>query len=232
MMLVCLFATPVFSQTTMQDSLSVFFQSLERDTTRAVYSLTEQDSTPYFSPVISPDSVQVAERDTFRPDSNKALWFAALCPGLGQLYNRRYWKLPIVTGGIAGVAYAISWNDRYYKAYTSAYRDIIDSDPNTNYYEDILPSGYSYTTSQLTTVLKNRQQSFRRQRDMSIIVGVAWYLICILDAYVDAELFDFEVNDDLSIQLERTQPIQPLSPSFGSYGGAYNGLDISCSFRF
>lgn len=138
------------------------------------------------------------EKESFVPDSNKALWYAALCPGLGQIYNRRYWKLPIVASGIVGVSYAISWNGKYYEAYTYAYRDLIDGDPNTNYFRELIPPGANYSESQMQTLFKNRQQTFRRQRDLSIIVGVGFYLICLLDAYVDAELFNFDISDNLS----------------------------------
>lgn len=161
-------------------------------------------------------------RKLFKPLPSKALWYAALCPGLGQFYNRKYWKLPIVAGGAVGLAYAIDWNGKYYVAYTNAYRDISDNNPETNSFLSLLPPGYSYTESQLRTVLKNRQQTFRRQRDLSIIGAVGFYLICILDAYVDAELFDFDVSPDLSIQL---QPVR-LAP------GGINTLEVSCAFRF
>ena len=162
------------------------------------------------------------ERQLFKPLPSKALWYAALCPGLGQFYNRKYWKLPIVASGGVGLAYAISWNGKYYVAYTNAYRDISDNNPDTNSFLDLLPPGYSYTESQLRTVLKNRQQTFRRQRDLSIIGAVGFYLICILDAYVDAELFDFNVSPDLSIRL---QPVRQAP-------GIDHAMELSCLFRF
>lgn len=149
----------------------------------------------------------------FQPDSNKALWYAALCPGLGQIYNRRYWKLPIVAGGVVGITYAISWNNKYYQAYTMAYRDLIDNDPSTNYYEELLPAGSRYSESQLNTLFKNRQQSFRRQRDLSIIIGAGFYLICLLDAYVDAELYNFDISDNLSLHWEEASQSFNLSLS-------------------
>ncbi len=158
----------------------------------------------------------------FKPLPSKSLWFAALCPGLGQIYNRKYWKLPIVAGGAVGLTYAITWNNKYYVAYTNAYRDISDNNPDTNSHLSLLPPGYSYTESQLRTVLKNRQQTFRRQRDLSIIGAVGFYLICILDAYVDAELFDFDISPDLSIQLK------PLNISAFSS----DWLAFSCAIRF
>ncbi|MBQ9201729.1 MAG: hypothetical protein IJ154_05105 [Bacteroidales bacterium] len=177
----------------------------------------------------------------FHPDSGKAIWYAALFPGLGQCYNRRYWKLPIVMGGFVGVSYAVSWNNKYYNAYTDGYRDLIDNDPTTNYYQELLPPGSTYSSSQLNTLFKNRQQRFRRYRDLSVIIGVAWYLVCILDAYVDAELFDFDISDDLSLNLG-----QPAEAATGSYAqsplpgygaGSRPGHDwqtsfFSCSIKF
>ncbi len=177
---------------------------------------------PDIESFVNTDTAALPERKLFKPLPSKALWYAALCPGLGQLYNRKYWKLPIVAGGAVGLAYAIDWNGKYYVAYTNAYRDISDNNPETNSFLDLLPPGYSYTESQLRTVLKNRQQTFRRQRDLSIIGAVGFYLVCILDAYVDAELFDFDVSPDLSFQL---QPIR-LAPSGG------HALGVSCTFRF
>lgn len=182
-----------------------------------------------------PDTVAIQAADSsemFVPDSNKALWFAALCPGLGQIYNRRYWKLPIVAGGIVGVSYAISWNGKYYEAYTYAYRDLIDGDPNTNYFKELIPPGASYSESQLQTVFKNRQQSFRRQRDLSIIVGVGLYLICLLDAYVDAELFTFDISDDLSFEWgSRPQPATEWrSPTW--LPNEQQNLNLSFSLNF
>lgn len=182
-----------------------------------------------------PDTVAIQAADSsemFVPDSNKALWFAALCPGLGQIHNRRYWKLPIVAGGIVGVSYAISWNGKYYEAYTYAYRDLIDGDPNTNYFKELIPPGASYSESQLQTVFKNRQQSFRRQRDLSIIVGVGLYLICLLDAYVDAELFTFDISDDLSFEWgSRPQPATEWrSPTW--LPNEQQNLNLSFSLNF
>jgi len=158
----------------------------------------------------------------YKPDPSKAIWYSALCPGLGQLYNRRYWKLPIVAAGIVGISYAINWNSKYYVAYTNAYRDISDTNPATQSYLKLLPPGYEFSTSQLTNVLKNRQQKYRRSRDLSYISAVGIYLICILDAYVDAHLYDFDVSPDLSIV--------PAFPGEG-FAGA-KSIELSISYRF
>lgn len=158
----------------------------------------------------------------YKPDPSKAIWYSALCPGMGQLYNRRYWKLPIVAAGIVGISYAINWNSKYYVAYTNAYRDISDNNPATQSYLKLLPPGYEFNTSQLTNVLRNRQQKYRRTRDLSYISAVGLYLICILDAYVDAHLYDFDISPDLSIV--------PAIPGEG-FGGV-KAIELSVSYRF
>jgi len=168
-------------------------------------------------------SVDTISREIYKPDPKKAIWYSALCPGLGQLYNRRYWKLPIVGAGIVGMAYAIGWNGKYYNAYTNAYRDIADNDPNTKSYLALLPKGTNnYTEAQLTTVLKNRQQIYRRYRDLSIIGAVGVYLFCLIDAYVDAQLYDFDISPDLSI----------LPPSASPGFGGAKGFEFSLAFQF
>ncbi|MDR1592429.1 MAG: DUF5683 domain-containing protein [Prevotellaceae bacterium] len=135
----------------------------------------------------------------FKPDANKSVWYALLFPGLGQFYNRRYWKIPIVYGGFAGLAYGISWNGRYYNDYLQGYRDMADDDPDTKSYEKLLPKGYS--GSDATSFLKQRQNSFRRSRDLAIIGAVAFYAITVIDAFVDAQLADFDISPDLSMRL-------------------------------
>jgi hypothetical protein len=159
----------------------------------------------------------------YKPDPKKALWYSALCPGLGQLYNRRYWKLPFVGAGVVGVAYAIGWNSKYYNAYTNAYRDISDDDPTTTSYLDLLAPGTSVTnTSYLTTVLKNRQQKYRRSRDLSYMGAVGVYVICLLDAFVDAQLYDFDISPDLTV-----------TPANGTNGfGGIGSVELSLAFRF
>jgi hypothetical protein len=159
----------------------------------------------------------------YKPDPKKAVWYSALCPGLGQIYNRRYWKLPFIGAGMIGVAYAIGWNSKYYNAYTHAYRDISDTDPNTNSYLDLLPPGATgYTLSYLETVIKNRQKQFRRNRDLSYMSAAGVYLVCLLDAFIDAQLYDFDISPDLS-----------LTPARGKSGFAgFERVELGLAFRF
>jgi len=147
----------------------------------------------------------------FKPDPLKVVWMGAIIPGYGQIMNKKYWKLPIVYGGFLGCAYAVSWNSTIYESYKTAYRDIIDNDPTTNTFLDILPKGITSIDSpyiggqaSYTSILKNKQDNFRRYRDLSIIVSVAYYALTIVDAYVDAQLYDFDISPDLSLRFQPT----------------------------
>ena len=143
------------------------------------------------------------ERDVeFNPDPTKAIWYSALLPGLGQVYNRRYWKLPIIVGGYLGLAYATSWNNGMLQDYTRAYRDIMDNDPDTKSYMDFFPPTTQESDldkSWLTNVLQSRKNYYRRNRDLCIIAMVGVYLIAMVDAYVDASLSHFDISPDLSM---------------------------------
>lgn len=141
-------------------------------------------------------------RKMFVPNPAKATWLAVVFPGGGQIYNRKYWKLPIIYGGFAGCAYALNWNNKMYKDYSQAYLDIMDKNPNTKSYEDLLPPNASYNVEQLTATLKRRKDMFRRYRDLSIFAFIGVYVISIIDAYVDAELSNFDITPDLSMRLE------------------------------
>jgi hypothetical protein len=87
------------------------------------------------------------ERDwsTWRPNPQRALWLALVIPGGGQIYNRKYWKLPIVYGGFVGCIYAMMWNNMMYKDYSQAYLDIMDDDPGTASYNKFLHLGRQIT---------------------------------------------------------------------------------------
>ena len=160
--------------------------------------------------VEAPLVLQPAEL-TWKPDPLKSVWLGVIVPGLGQIYNRSYWKLPIVYGGFMGCGFAIAWNNEKYSAYKEAYRDIVtdaghlSTDPLKSY-NAILPEGYTIErlggVTGYTNILKDRQNMYRRYRDISIVVAIAVYALSIIDAYVDAQLFDFDISDDLSINVE------------------------------
>lgn len=140
---------------------------------------------------------------SFNPDPMRAVWLSALFPGLGQIYNRRYWKLPIVVGGYVGLFYATTWNSNMLADYQRAYLDIMDSDPTTNSYMDFFSSAYKeedIDKEWLTSVLKQRKDYYRQYRDLCIICMIGLYAVCMIDAYVDAQLYHFDVSPDISMQ--------------------------------
>lgn len=140
----------------------------------------------------------------FNPDPTRAVWLSALFPGLGQVYNRRYWKLPLVAGGFLGISYALSWNNRMLGDYTTAYRDAMDNDPNTKSYLDFFPPNVKEDEIDMTWLqktLKSKKDFYRRNRDLSIICMVGMYLLCMVDAYVDASLSHFDISPDLSMNV-------------------------------
>lgn len=156
----------------------------------------------------------------FNPDPTKAVWMSALFPGLGQVYNRRYWKLPIVVGVYLGLGYATSWNNGMLDDYSRAYRDIMDNDPTTNSYMDFFPPTVtedSLDKTWLTSLLQSRKNFYRRNRDLCIISMVGVYLLAMVDAYVDASLSHFDVSPDLSMDVSPAVIIEGRGqrPAFG-----------------
>ncbi len=139
---------------------------------------------------------------------HKATFFSAVMPGLGQVYNKKYWKVPILYAGIGGVVYAISFNTKYYNKYRSAYRDFLIRDPgNTSYQEFIPPSltiedVHGQYAEWFQRALQNKRQYYKRFHDLSYIGMVALYIVNIVDAAVDAHFYDFDISDDLSLRIE------------------------------
>lgn len=174
------------------------------------------------------------KRKQWVPNPTKATWLALVIPGGGQIYNRKYWKLPIVYGGFAGCAYALTWNGKMYKDYQAAYVDAVNEKWDSSSITDLLPPGYidRVSHSQITETLRKRKDTYRRWRDLSIFAFIGVYLISVVDAYVDAELSNFDIGPDLSMKVE---------PTFinNQTGGYYNpatlkdkSVGVQCSFRF
>ena len=167
----------------------------------------------------------------FKPDPIHSLWLALVVPGGGQIYNRKLWKLPIVYGGFLGCTYALSWNNQMLRDYSQAYLDIMDDDPNTKSYEEMLPLGYNIEgrEERFKTIFKNKKDHFRRYRDLSILAFAGVYLISVIDAYVDAELSSFDISRDLSIRFE------PAVIETGTPTNRYlrqNSYGLSCNICF
>lgn len=181
------------------------------------------------------------EKKVWNPNPTRATWLAIVFPGGGQIYNRKYWKLPIVYGGFVGCAYALTWNNNMYKDYSQAYLDIMDKDPSTNSYYDVLNINVVIDEIEGTNVdryassLKRQKDYYRRYRDISVFAFIGVYLLSIIDAYVDAELSNFDIGPDISMRLEPAV-INSSSNSLmnrSKIGGfKNNALGLQCSIRF
>ena len=188
--------------------------------TSAAITIQQQDDHSTDSTFTPTDSLKMASlshivkqpqkaRDwnTWRPDTKRALWLALVLPGAGQIYNRKYWKLPIIYGGFVGCAYAITWNNQMYHDYSQAYMDIMDNDPNTQSYNQFLHLGAQINASNIDRykdIFKKRKDKYRRWRDMGMFVMIGVYALSVIDAYVDASLSEFDISDDLSLRIEPT----------------------------
>lgn len=190
--------------------------------------------------IILPDSAwsgkkkaKKSKRDwsTWRPNPKRALWLAIVAPGAGQIYNRKFWKLPIVYGGFVGSIYAMQWNNMMYRDYSQAYLDLMDDDPNTQSYNQFMHLGAQITPStapRYEQLFKRRKDYYRRYRDLSFFVLVGVYALSVIDAYVDASLSEFDISKDLSMK---------VSPAVLNNGQSRNpvkstALGLQCSLNF
>lgn len=151
----------------------------------------------------------------FNPKPWKAVWWSLLIPGGGQIYNRKYWKLPIVYGGFLALIYGYNWNQRYYTTYQTAFRELstdmenqkmgIEATANPTYLDLIrggtLAQRKDYAQKNQTYLLntfKNKKNTYRNYRDYCVVGMLAVYLVSVIDAYVDAAMFKFDVSPELA----------------------------------
>ena len=185
---------------------------------------------------ISNDSLQVITPvKKVDRSPKKASIYAALFPGLGQIYNRKYWKLPIVYGGYAGLIYVLGWNNSNYKDFFQGYRIIAQHSSAVTlkaeervFLDNLIknpsisldnPSTFTY----ISTQLKSGKDFYRRNRDLTIIGIAALHVLSIIDASVDANLFDFDISDDLSMRIE------PMPINLGNQNMVM-GFNVSINF--
>ena len=145
-------------------------------------------------------------------NTRKATVLSAIFPGAGQIYNKSYWKLPIVYGGLITFAYVIDYNNRGYQRFKKAYNTLTDGDDTT---VDEFGGRYSAST------IRNTRDSYRRYRDLWIIMMSAFYLLNIIDAHVDAYLRKYDVSDDLALRVEpslQEGPVLTKRPSSNLVG--------------
>jgi hypothetical protein len=178
-------------------------------------------------------SIEKPRRDWSKwlPNANRAMWLAIVLPGAGQIYNRKYWKLPIIYGGFVGCIYAMRWNNMMYRDYSQAYMDIMDDNTETQSYNQFLHLGRTITDANKETYqnkFRKRKDYYRRYRDLSAFILIGVYALSVIDAYVDASLAQFDISDDLSLHV--TPSVINSRTSNNPFKSSALGLQCSLSF--
>ncbi|MGE0076787.1 MAG: DUF5683 domain-containing protein [Bacteroidales bacterium] len=145
--------------------------------------------------------------------------FSTLIPGLGQAYNKKYWKIPVIYGGLSTFYFIASWNNRGYKRFKTALKYNIDDDPNTI---------DEFNGQRTDTELRYYMNSYRRNRDLCILGFTVVYVLNILDANVDAHLYDWNVDDNLSFRVEPTV----VNSEVALTGSSAPVFGLSCQLTF
>lgn len=187
--------------------------------------------------IVAQDTIPVVktEKKQFKAEPFRATMLAIALPGLGQIYNKKYWKVPIVYAGFAGLIYAIDFNTKEYTKFMRAYQDFTDRIPETDSYLELIrnvdPSTYdpvlhpnTYDPSAAAWYKERMLRMidyFKKYRDLSYIGIAAWYLVTILDANVDASLFNYDITNNLDLTIAPMQV--PLIE--------HSGLGLSVSLR-
>jgi hypothetical protein len=181
-------------------------------------------------------TVNTPVKHHFKAEPLKATMLAIALPGAGQVYNRKYWKIPVVYTGFGLLFYFAGVNGKNYTTFIKAYQDYTDLIPETNSYLKIIPDDpehydkilypESYNPALYTAYqeeLLRMVDYYKRYRDLSYIGIAAWYLISILDANVDASLFDFDVSNNLNLT---------WAPALISLPGGYTGVALTAGLRW
>ena len=185
--------------------------------------------------ICAQDTVAVAKpvSHKFKPETLRATMLAVSFPGLGQIYNRKVWKIPLVYAGFGALIYSVGFNSKNYNIYIKAYQDFTDNNPNTISYQHLIaanpsdydpvqkPAAYSYYKDAMLRMV----DYYKRYRDLSYIGIAGWYLVSILDANVDASLFNYDISPNLNITL---LPMQMSLP--GGFIGAGLSVDFKVNF--
>ena len=182
--------------------------------------------------------VETGEKKMFRADPMRATMLAVALPGLGQIYNRKYWKIPLVYAGFGGVIYAINYHSTNYNVFMKAYQDFTDKIPETDSYLKLIknadPASYDpvlhpdtydpSAASWYTDRMLRQVDYFKKYRDLSYIAFAAWYLVTVLDANVDASLLNYDISNNLVLQMF------PSPSVYQGYAGLGMGVGLSFSF--
>jgi len=190
--------------------------------------------------IIAQDTASVAARSQreFKAEPMKATMLAVAFPGMGQIYNRKFWKIPLVYAGFGAVIYSVGFNTSNHNKFMKAYQDFTDKIPDTDSYAEMItwadPAEYDpvkypethnpSTASWVKDRLLTGVDYYKRYRDLSYIGIAAWYLISVLDANVDASLFNYDISNNLDLD------VAPLQLPVPGFAGA--GLNITLKLSF
>ncbi|MCT4614531.1 MAG: DUF5683 domain-containing protein [Marinifilaceae bacterium] len=186
---------------------------------------------------VKKDSISIVER---KHSPHKATMYSLVLPGLGQIYNKKYWKLPILYAGIGATIYAINWNTKNYNKYKNGYKDFTlfmeykyrpeDSTlekPTGTSYEKLYTTNFDESSesfdSWFKTQLQNKKDSYKHDRDLSYIILVGVYVLNLVDAAIDAHFNDFNISEDLTVNVNPT-----IKRSFISG----NTIGLTCTINF
>lgn len=139
----------------------------------------------------------LTEQRAYQPKPKKSALYSAIFPGIGQINNRQYWKVPVVYAGVGVAAYFLVENTRQYRRYRKAYVERL-SNPN---YQDEFSELYANNPN-LPTLLKNNQDQYKKWLDMTYLYTGVGYLLQIVDALAFAHLKNFDISQDISLRFE------------------------------
>ena len=178
----------------------------------------EEKATDSISNALSTDVLMMNDSLTVKKTRNinplapsKAAFYSAVLPGLGQIYNKRYWKVPLVWGAIGGSVYAYTWNNDNYKRFRTAFKrrqaGFTDDEFNGEGIFPLLDDGD----------LENQQERFQRDRDLWLVLTIVAYSLNIIDANVDAHLKQFNIDNNLALDFEPYLDLNAVTnnPTYG-----------------
>lgn len=170
--------------------------------------------------ILVQDSLLTKKKEINPLAPSKAAFYSAVVPGLGQIYNKRYWKVPIVFGAIGGSIYAYTWNNDNYKRFRTAFKrrkagftddEFWDANPNDN----VTPTTPDFPND----ALQDAQERYQRDRDLWLLISIGMYALNVIDANVDAHLKQFNVDEELSLNMEIKPYLEynpvTASPAYG-----------------
>ena len=195
------------------------------------------DDAPRISIVGGTSHAFFAPSHVFSPDPRRAVIYSAIFPGLGQAYNRQYWKIPIVFTGFSLFTYFISWHQGHFLDAQGAFVDLVSRDPTATRWHNFVPPGITPEEfleqrgeAWFAGMLERRRDFYRHWRDLNIILTVGLYFLAMVDAYVDARLFNFTMSQDLSMRVAPAVITQKNNSQNSSLLNSAYGLQWS--FRF